>query len=98
MQDLNLRPSAPKADALPNCANPRKGGRECLPTIIYDAAEGTLHLIRRSLSYPLQPHRKERGYLFIIQIRWVFSRNNRRIHPGVPIWGRAQHQSIVSIP
>ena len=22
-QDLNLRPSAPKADALPNCATPR---------------------------------------------------------------------------
>jgi hypothetical protein len=26
MQDLNLRPSAPKADALPNCANPRIDG------------------------------------------------------------------------
>ena len=23
-QDLNLRPSAPKADALPNCATPRR--------------------------------------------------------------------------
>lgn len=26
MQDSNLRPSAPKADALPNCANPRIDG------------------------------------------------------------------------
>lgn len=28
-------------------------GRECLPTIIYDATEGTLHLIQRSLLYPM---------------------------------------------
>jgi hypothetical protein len=37
------------------------------------------------LSYPLQPHRKERGYLFIIQIRWVFSKNNHHIHQDDPI-------------
>src|SRR5581483_7942860 len=31
-QDLNLRPSAPKADALPGCATPRRSGSRALGT------------------------------------------------------------------
>ncbi len=75
MQDSNLRPSAPKADALPNCANPRIDGSGVMRLI--GRNRDLTSILALLLGYlpsesPQLPDQKRAGTHLLYRFIWCF--------------------------